>query len=79
MGRRNRLPSPLSTLEAKATGDVAYDVGTYKTTLLVGPGKTVHDTGKHSVILKRRDGEWKIAYLIFHSGFPQPPGFNSRK
>jgi uncharacterized protein (TIGR02246 family) len=57
-------------LESAVSGDTAYDVGTYKQTLAVGPGRKVDDSGKYSVILKRTGGEWKIAYLIYNSDFP---------
>ena len=56
-------------LESTVAGDTAYDVGSYKQTFVV-PGHTIEDVGKYSVILKRTDGEWKIAYLIFNSDKP---------
>lgn len=60
-------------LEARIVSDTAYDVGTYKQTLVVGPGRTLEDVGKYSVILKRTGDEWKIAYLIFNSDLPLRP------
>jgi uncharacterized protein (TIGR02246 family) len=57
-------------IEATVLGDSAYDVGTYKVTTLAGPGRSVQDSGKYSVILKRSGREWKIAYLIFNSDLP---------
>jgi len=68
---------PFEHVEAKATGDAAYDVGTYRQTLLIRPGQTVEDAGKFSVILKRTGGEWKIAYLIFDSDLPPHPPMGS--
>jgi uncharacterized protein (TIGR02246 family) len=67
-------------LEAIASGDYAYDVGTYKLTMLVGPGRNVSDNGKYTTVLKHSDGEWKIAYLIFNSDLPpHPPVANSTR
>jgi ketosteroid isomerase-like protein len=60
-------------LEARAAGDVAFDIGTYKQTFAVSPGRTVDDAGKYDVILKRVGSEWKIAYLIFNSDLPPQP------
>jgi ketosteroid isomerase-like protein len=67
-------------IEAKVAGDVAYDVGAYKMVLAVGPEQTVEDNGKYSVILKRVDDAWKIAYLIFNTDLPpQPLGSKAKK
>ena len=62
-------------LESPVLGDTAFDVGTYKQTLSLGPDGTMNLSGKYSVILKRSGGEWKIAYLIFNSDSPSkmPP------
>jgi uncharacterized protein (TIGR02246 family) len=66
-------------LEARIVSDTAYDVGTYKQTLVVGPGRTLEDAGKYSVILKRAGDEWKIAYLIFNSDLPPRPTIMSSR
>lgn len=60
-------------VEATVSGDSAYDVGTYKLTMVAGPGRNVQDSGKYSVILKRSGKGWKIAYLIFNSDLPPKP------
>lgn len=54
-------------LESAIAGDTAYDVGTYRMTLALGPGKTMDDTGKYNVILKKTGNAWEVAYLIFNS------------
>jgi len=54
-----------SHLESPVLGDTAFDVGTYKQTLSLGNG-TVNASGKYTAILKKSDGDWKIAYLIFN-------------
>jgi ketosteroid isomerase-like protein len=64
-------------LESRIVSDTAYDVGTYRQTLAVSPGRTLEDVGKYSVILKRAGDEWKIAYLIFNSDLPPRPTTNS--
>ncbi len=63
-----------SHLESPVLGDTAFDVGTYKQTLSLGNG-TVNASGKYTVVLKRSDGDWKIAYLIFNGDSPSkmPP------
>jgi ketosteroid isomerase-like protein len=43
-------------LEATASGDSAYDVGTYKMSIPAGPGRSVEDSGKCTAILKARNG-----------------------
>jgi uncharacterized protein (TIGR02246 family) len=60
-------------LESRTADDAAFDVGTYKQTLVVGPGQRTEDNGKYSVILKRTRGDWKIAYLIFNSDLQPMP------
>lgn len=66
-------------LESPVLGNTAFDVGTYRQTLSLGGGGTVSVSGKYSVILKRSDGEWKIAYLIFNSDSPSKmPSTSSR-
>jgi uncharacterized protein (TIGR02246 family) len=57
-------------VEATVAGDSAYDVGTYKMSIPTGPGRSVDDEGKYTVVLKRSAGEWKVAYLIFNSDLP---------
>ena len=63
-------------LESSVLGDAAFDVGTYRQTLSMGPaGGNVDITGKYTVILKRSGEEWKISYLIFNGDAPSkiPP------
>jgi uncharacterized protein (TIGR02246 family) len=57
-------------IEATVLGDSAYDVGTYKMTMPLGPGRDVQDSGKYSVIMRHSGSRWKIAYLIFNSDLP---------
>lgn len=57
-------------LESSVVGNTAYDVGTYKLTMLPVPGVTINESGKYSVILKRSGREWKAAYVIFNCDSP---------
>jgi uncharacterized protein (TIGR02246 family) len=71
--------------ETLAQGDVAYDVGSYKRTMSGGSnavatsaGGSIELHGMYVVILRRTDGEWKIAYLTYNCDYP-PPSELSRK
>jgi uncharacterized protein (TIGR02246 family) len=63
----------ISPIESTIEGDLAYYVGTSTQRLLLPDGKTVTDVGKHIAILKRIQGEWKLAYLTFNSDVPAMP------
>jgi uncharacterized protein (TIGR02246 family) len=63
----------ISPIESTIEGDLAYYVGTSTQRLLLPDGKTVTDVGKHIAILKRIQGEWKLAYLTFNSDLPAMP------
>ena len=58
--------------EAVIQGDLAYDVGTYRQRRAMPDGTVVTDIGKHVVILKRNQGEWRAAYVIYN-GDAAPP------
>jgi ketosteroid isomerase-like protein len=59
-------------LESTIIGDVAYDVGTYTRTVTApGAPAPIDDQGKFAAILKRTDGDWKVAYLIYNSNHSQ--------
>ena len=59
----------------KVSGDVAYDVGTYKQSLMpMKGGPVADDTGKYVVLLKKdASGAWWITHAIYNSDLP-PPG-----
>jgi uncharacterized protein (TIGR02246 family) len=64
----------LNHIEAVVSGDIAYDVGTYRQTVSVPSGKPVEDTGKFTVLLRRQgNGEWKVTYSIYNSDLAAPP------
>jgi uncharacterized protein (TIGR02246 family) len=64
----------LEHLETRAVGDTGYDVGTYRQTITPPKGPAFDDTGKYVVLLKRVGGSWKVAYAIYNSDMPPPPG-----
>jgi uncharacterized protein (TIGR02246 family) len=64
----------LEHLETRAVGDTGYDVGTYRQTITPPKGQAFDDTGKYAVILKRVGSAWKVAYAIYNSDLPPPPG-----
>ena len=65
----------LTGIESMATGDSAYDVGTYSQTITPkqGAGKPTTDRGKFVVLLRRgADGQWRVKYAIYNSDLPAP-------
>jgi len=63
----------LSHIEATVDGNAAYDVGTYERSASLPNGQTLSDTGKYLVVLRRTNGEWKVAYAIYNSDMPAMP------
>ena len=64
----------ITPTETKITGDTAYDVGTYKQTLMAQKGGgMVEDKGKYIVLLKKdAGGAWLISHAIYNSDNPPP-------
>ena len=56
----------LTHIESNASGDIGYEVGTYRQTITDGQ-HPMADTGKYTVVLKRAGGAWKVAYAIYNS------------
>jgi len=60
-------------VEASRSGDLAYTVGTYQTTVNNPKGKPVTDRGKYVTVWKKQaDGQWKVAADIYNSDLPAP-------
>ncbi len=59
----------LSTLEAQACGDTAYEVGKYT---VPGEGGKVLGTGDYVVIWKHQSGQWKLHRDIWTTNSPAP-------
>lgn len=58
----------ITTAEAKASGATAFDSGTYKQTIKLKTGRTIDETGKYLVVLKKdAGGQWKIAHVSYNS------------
>ena len=60
--------------EVKVTGDRAFDVGTYKQTLMSQKGGgTIDDHGKYVVLMKKdASGAWWVTHAIYNSDVPLP-------
>lgn len=72
----NAVTLALTPIEATATGDVAYDVGTYSQTITPkkGGAKPIMDRGKYVVVLRRSaDNTWRVKYAIYNSDLPPQP------
>jgi uncharacterized protein (TIGR02246 family) len=60
-----------SKVEVAASGDMAYDQGTYSMSTPGSDGKTVSDKGKYLVVAKKQaDGSWKVAEDMWNSDLP---------
>ena len=64
----------ITPTETRVTGDTAYDVGTYKQSLMPQKGGgMVEDKGKYIVLLKKdAGGAWLITHTIYNSDNPPP-------
>ena len=71
----------ITPTETKVTGDTAYDVGTYKQSLMAQKtGTMVEDKGKYIVLLKKdAGGAWLISHAIYNSDNPPPPAAPVKK
>ncbi len=58
-------------IEVAASGDLAYDRGTYQFAMDTPEGR-VEDVGKYVLIWKKIDGEWKAIADISNSDKPLP-------
>ncbi|UCG89318.1 MAG: DUF4440 domain-containing protein [Gemmatimonadota bacterium] len=59
------------TIEVAASGDLAYDRGTYRFSMETPAGR-VEDVGKYLMIWKKIGGEWKVVVDISNSDSPLP-------
>lgn len=64
----------ITATETRVSGDTAYDVGTYKQSLMPQKGgAVVDDKGKYVVLLKKDgSGNWWITHAIYNSDNPAP-------
>ncbi len=59
-----------TSIEAAASGDLAYEIGTYALGFDRAGAARVEDRGKYVVVWKRLDGTWKVAADILNSDLP---------
>jgi uncharacterized protein (TIGR02246 family) len=64
-----RLKFGPTVVEVAASGDFAYDQGTY-TLSFDGPAGRIEDRGKYVVVWKKEDDEWLAAADILNSDLP---------
>jgi uncharacterized protein (TIGR02246 family) len=64
-----RLKFGPTLIEVAASGELAYDQGTYTLSFDGAKGR-IEDRGKYVVVWKREDGEWRVAADIFNSDLP---------
>jgi uncharacterized protein (TIGR02246 family) len=70
----------ITATDTKVLGDTAYDVGTYKQTLMaMKGGAMIEDKGKYLVVLKKQGADWLIAYAIYNSDNPPPAPAPAKK
>jgi uncharacterized protein (TIGR02246 family) len=62
----------LTHLDTKASGDIGYDVGTYRETITDGQ-HPMTQTGNYTVLAKRTSDGWKVTYAIYNSDTPPVP------
>jgi uncharacterized protein (TIGR02246 family) len=64
----------LAATETKVLGDTAYEVGTYKQSLMQQKGGgMIDDKGKYIVLLKKdASGTWMLTHAIYNSDNPLP-------
>lgn len=64
----------ITATETHVAGNLAYDVGTYKQTLMAQKsGAMFDDTGKYVVLLRKEPaGGWLITHVIYNSNTPAP-------
>ena len=66
----------------KVNGEAAYEVGTYKQSLMpMKGGAVIDDTGKYVVLLKKdaASGSWLITHAIYNSDLPLPGAAPAKK
>ena len=70
----------ITPTKTQVSGNIAYDVGTYKQQLMpMKGGGIADDHGKYLVLLKKEGGNWVIAYAIYNSDLPPPPAAPAKK
>jgi uncharacterized protein (TIGR02246 family) len=69
-----------SKVEVAASGDLAYDQGTYTVSTPGPDGKPVSDKGKYlAVVKKQADGSWKVSEDMWNSDLPAAAAAPTKK
>jgi len=65
----------------EASGDLAYEIGTYSGMMQIPGMRTIADTGKFLTVWKRQaDGKWMIVADIFNTNLAPPmPAMDKKK
>jgi uncharacterized protein (TIGR02246 family) len=71
----------ITPTETKVVGDTAYDVGTYKQSLMAQKGGgMVDDKGKYIVLMKKdASGNWWVTHAMYNSDAPPPAAAPAKK
>jgi uncharacterized protein (TIGR02246 family) len=65
--------SSITPTETHISGNVAYDIGTYKQQVMpMKGGGIADDHGKYVVVLKKDAGSWWVVAAIYNSDLPLP-------
>lgn len=80
--RRVRLPGYLATfsptmVKVSRSGDIAYELGTFRVTINDETGRPVIHRGKHLVTWEKRAGQWQVTAESLNRDSPPTPGLNS--
>lgn len=72
--------SSITPTETHISGNVAYDIGTYKQQVMsMKSGGISDDHGKYVVVLKKDGASWSIVAAIYNSDLPLPAPAPAKK
>jgi len=82
-GMMTRGDTIITPEKTDVVGDLAYEVGTFKSTATMTGGEMMTDEGRYLVVLRRQaDGSWKLVATIGNSptmpAMPMPAGGTSK-
>lgn len=67
------IDATVKTIDAKSSGDLGYEIGTYTLRFLGAQNDTMVEEGKYTEILKRtKEGNWISTYGMWSSNEPVP-------
>jgi ketosteroid isomerase-like protein len=68
--RLSRFVAPID--EVNGSGDVAYMAGRYSLSMIADDGSTLLEQGLFIDIVRKQNGQWRIARAIWHPNAPPP-------